>query len=127
MIKRLASMIALLTLCLFASPIPAHAFDFFGGNTCNGEAASSAACIDNNHSDPLTGGGGLILNIANIIAYIAGAAAVIILLISGLRFITSSGDTEKVRSARVTATGALIGLAVIVLAKVLIDFVLNKL
>lgn len=127
MIKRLSCTIALLILCLFASPMPAHAFDFFGGGTCNGDTAGSAACTDNKHTDPLTGNGGLILNIANIIAYIAGAAAVIILLISGLRFITSSGDPEKVRSARVTATGALIGLAVIVLAKVLIDFVLNKL
>jgi Type IV secretion system pilin len=126
MIKRLFCTITLLTLCLFASPVPAHAYNFFKHVNCP-SAPGSAACTDNNSTNPLIGSNGLIIHIADIIAYIAGAAAVIILIISGLRFVTSGGDPEKVRLARVTATGALIGLAVIVLAKVLIDFVLSKL
>jgi len=126
MIKRLTYILSLIVLCVFANPTTALAFDFFG-HACNGDTSSSAACGDNSGTNPLTGDPGLIIKIADIIAYIAGAAAVIILLISGLRYITSGSDPEKAKTARKTATGALIGLAVIALAKVLIDFVLSKL
>lgn len=125
MIKRLALLILSLTSLLVIVSTPAYAaFDFF--SACNSDTANTAACRDNTGNNPLSGPGGLLVNIADIIAYIAGAAAIILLVISGIRFITSSGDPEKIRSARSTATGALIGVAVIVLAHTLIVFVLDR-
>jgi Type IV secretion system pilin len=124
MIKRLALVLTLLVALMTATP--AYAYDFFG-SACNGDTGNTATCKDNTGSNPLVGDNGLILKIANIIAFIAGAAAVIIILISALRFITAGGDANKAAEARSTLLGAVIGIAVIVLAKVLIDFVLSKL
>jgi hypothetical protein len=124
MIRQLCLIGCLISMMLFTLSAPAYAFDFFGP-ACNADTANTAVCKDNTGNDPLAGSGGLIIKIADIIAFIAGGAAVIILVVSGIRFMTSGGDTEKVRSARSTLIGALIGLAVIVLARALIVFVLN--
>jgi hypothetical protein len=94
---------------------------------CSGKAAESAVCKDKTDKNPLTGSDGLLIKIANIIAYIAGAAAVIVILVSGIRYITSGGDSGKVSSAKGALINAAIGLVVIVLARTLIIYVLNKL
>jgi len=109
---------------LLATPV--YAFDFFG-SACNADTTNTATCRDNTGGNPLSGTGGLIVKIADIIAFIAGGAAIILIVISGIRFMTSSGDAEKVRNARSTLIGALIGLAVIVLARALIVYILNQL
>jgi lysylphosphatidylglycerol synthetase-like protein (DUF2156 family) len=64
---------------------------------------------------------------------IAGAAAVIVILVSALRFALSGSDISTnsrtdtdVENARHTLVNALIGLAVIVLARQIILFVLGK-
>lgn len=125
MIKRLTISITLFCLTVLALPAPAGAFNFF--SACNSDTASTAACHDNTGNNPISGKGGLILSIANIVAYIAGGAAVILLVVSALRYITAGGNPEKAAVARSTAINALIGIAVIVLAKTLIDFVISKL
>jgi hypothetical protein len=105
--------------------------DLFHGDgnstLCTGEAADSAVCKDKTNKNPLTGPEGLLADITTIIAYIAGAAAIIVIIIGGIRFITSNGDSNKVATARSTILNAAIGLVVIVLARTLIIFVLNKL
>jgi len=119
--------VLILSLILLLSPAQALAYNFFDHGICN-DASSSAVCTDKNSpTNPLFGTHSLIFRIANIIAFVAGAAAVIMLIVSGIRFINSSGDTEKVKAARSTATNALIGIAVIILATTLIDFVLSRL
>ena len=112
----------------------AKAYNPFNGVDCsNNAAASSAVCQTSGHTtvnNPVTG---LILNIVNIIAYVAGAAAIIIIIVSALRFVTSGSDTSKggrvdddVVNARRSLVSALIGLAVIVLAKVIITYIVKR-
>jgi hypothetical protein len=48
------------------------------------------------------------------------------IMVSGFRYITSGGDAQKISSAKNTLVGAIIGLVVIVLARVIITFVLSK-
>lgn len=113
---------------------PAFAADqdplFHGdGNSalCTGDAADSAVCKDKTTKNPLTGSDGLLVKITNIIAFIAGAAAIIVIIVSAIRYITSGGDSAKVGNAKAALINAAIGVLVIVLARSLIVYVLNKL
>jgi hypothetical protein len=60
----------------------------------------------------------------NILSLVVGIIAIIMIVISAFRFITSGGDSNRVSSARSTLIYALIGVAVAALAQLLIHFVL---
>ena len=127
-------MLAILTTGILMTPATVAAFGPFSDVCSNGDASGSALCNSTSKSDskgnplnPLTGGKGLLGAITEIIAFIAGAAAIILIVVGALRFVTAGGDSNKAASARKTVVNALIGLAVIVIGKVLIDFVLSKL
>ncbi|HUC89961.1 MAG TPA: hypothetical protein VMR45_04120 [Patescibacteria group bacterium] len=103
------------------------ATDPFSGIDCSGAAASSAVCSDKaKTSDPITGPNGAIRKISLLIARITGIAAVIMIVVGGFMYVTSSGDASKANDARRVIIYALVGLVVIVLAQSIILFVLNK-
>lgn len=54
---------------------------------------------------------------------IASVAVTIYFLIGSIKFITSSGDKEKIASARNTITHAFIGLLLLVMTFILIQFI----
>ncbi len=62
-----------------------------------------------------------------IFVWIVGAIAVFMVIIGGLKFITSGGDPAKTASAKDTILYAAIGLVVVALAQFIVRFVLNKL
>lgn len=59
-------------------------------------------------------------------SWIVGLIAVIMLIVGGLKYITSGGDSNKVSSAKNTIIYALIGLVIVALAQVIVHFVLQK-
>ncbi len=61
-----------------------------------------------------------------VLSFIVGVVAVIMLMVGGLRFITSGSNAEGAKAARNTILYALIGLVVAALAQLLVHFVLNK-
>jgi hypothetical protein len=61
----------------------------------------------------------------NLLSIIAGAVGVIMIIVGGLRYITSAGDSNKASAARSTLIYAAIGIAVAALAQFLVHFVLN--
>lgn len=61
-----------------------------------------------------------------ILSIVIGAAAIIMILVSGFKFLTSNGDSGKVASARSTLVYALIGVAIAGLAQFLVHFVLAR-
>lgn len=65
--------------------------------------------------------------IIKVLSYVIGVAAVIGIIVSGLRFITANGDSNAVNTARSGLIYSLIGIAVVVFAQVIVAFVLNKL
>lgn len=69
----------------------------------------------------------LIKNILNILFFIIGIAAVIVLIIGGLRYVFSSGDEKGVTAAKNTILYAIVGLVVAVLAFSIVNFVLGGL
>ena len=68
--------------------------------------------------------GHLIGSIINILSLTVGIAAVIMIIISGFKYVTSGGDSNSISSAKSTLTYALIGLLVASLAQFLVHFVL---
>ena len=61
-----------------------------------------------------------------VVSYVAGAAAIIIILLSAIRMITSGGNAQNAAQARSGFTYALVGIAIAILAQVIVAFVLNK-
>lgn len=133
MIKNIATSL-LIAIFLVATPgIALAAGQPFGGINCS-EAPNSAVCKENTNKNPLTGNNGLLIKIADIVAYFAGAIAVIMILVGSFRFVTAGSDVSKsgrpdddVENAQRTIVNALIGLAVIVLARTIINFVVTRL
>lgn len=58
--------------------------------------------------------------------FIAGMVAVIIIIIGGLRYITSNGDPSGIQSAKNTILYAVVGLVVIIAASGITGFVLSN-
>ena len=127
----LTRFIALLTL-FFGLTFPAPAFAasnyIFDGACTNTSARGSAVCQNGETSrNPLTGSDGLIVKITRIVALVAGMAAVIIIMLSGFRYINSAGDATKATQARNGIIYALIGLIVIVSAQFIISLIVSRL
>lgn len=133
MIRRLLFSVLLLSMCFASAPASVAAFNPFGSNVCNSNTHDSAACQASN-SDPIAGPNGVLLKITNIIAFLAGALAVIMIIVSAIRFITSGSDVSTgsrtdtdVEEARRSIASALVGLVVIVLARAIIVYVIRRL
>ena len=62
----------------------------------------------------------------NILTFIAGFAAVIMIIVAGLRYITGGGEASSVASAKNALIYAVIGLVVVALAQFIVRFVLVK-
>lgn len=64
--------------------------------------------------------------VVQVLSVVLGVAGVIMVIISGFRYITSGGDSGSVSSAKRTLIYALVGLAVAALAQFLVHFVINN-
>ncbi len=89
--------------------------------------AKSATCAARTNKNPLTGTDGLLMKVANIVAIIAGIAAVLMIIVGGFRMITANGDSQGFGSARSTVIGAVVGLIIIILARSIVVLILEKL
>ena len=67
-----------------------------------------------------------IQNVINLLSVAVGIAAVIMLIVGGFRYVTSAGNAETVKAAKNTILYALIGLVIVALAQLIVNFVLNK-
>lgn len=65
----------------------------------------------------------LIINIINILLSVVMAIDVLFIIIGGYQYITSAGNAEKATTGRKTLVNALIGLAIIILAYVIVSVV----
>ncbi len=65
--------------------------------------------------------------VANIMLFLVGAVAVIMLIIGGLRYVTSNGDSTAITGAKNTILYAIIGIVVAFLAFAAVNFVTDQL
>lgn len=76
--------------------------------------------------DNIDGDDGLIKQVVNILLFIIGAVAVIMLIIGGLRYVVSGGDQNSVTAAKNTILYAVVGIIVAVFAYAIVNFVLDR-
>jgi hypothetical protein len=89
--------------------------------TRGGQGAGSAVCgvsAGNPVNDVLH-------KITNIVAVLAGAAAIIVIVAAGIRFITAGGNPEEVAKARRTIIFAAVGLIIIAVARFIINLIIS--
>lgn len=127
---------------LIVSTRPASAIDVLNPScnsptTCQGACNNPNAtkqpliCQDNNPNQTIAnnsifGPNGVITSAIQIIAVIIGVAAIIMLIIAGMRFIFGGDNPKAVGEARNGLIYALVGLAVAVFAQSIVSFVLNN-
>lgn len=96
------------------------------GSLCDGanlKVGGSGGCAAGDSEDKVNG---LITLVINIFSLVVGVVAVIMIIIGGLKYITSSGDSNNITSAKNTILYAIIGLVVVALAQFVVKFVLSK-
>jgi hypothetical protein len=64
--------------------------------------------------------------ILQIVFAIIGALALVMITLSGLRYITSAGDPQKASSAKNGVVYALVGIVIALSAEAILAFVLNR-
>ena len=89
------------------------------------EGAEAARC-DGCPKD-LFGDTGAFKQITNTVLYIVGIIAVIMLIIGGVRYVISGGDSKKVTDAKNTVLYAIIGLVICFFSYAIVNFVITSL
>lgn len=126
----LASFILLGVPALAAVPA-AYADTNIGGSLCQSttdfkiseQPGSTGSC---GTADGVNQINGLLTKAVNVFSAVVGVIAVLMIIVGGLRYITSGGDTGKVSAAKTTIIYALVGLVVVALAQLIVHFVLNQ-
>jgi len=75
----------------------------------------------------LFGSTGIVTTITNVLLFIIGALSVVMLIIGGLRYVVSGGNSTQVTAAKNTILYAIVGLVIAFLAFAAINFVINTL
>lgn len=125
------TLLSVLGLCMLYAPVSLAAPAPGGGAPTNSgssavcEAIGSGADCDSNKTDSadINSTIGLVINI---LSMVVGVVAVIMIIISGFKYVTAAGDSNKVGNAKSTLVYALIGLVVVALAQLMVRFVLSR-
>jgi Type IV secretion system pilin len=103
-----------------------NGIDNFPG--CEGAAAESPLCQDiKSTSNPLFGESGILTRVANIFATVTGVISVFMMIIGGMKYVNSAGDSTKTATAKNTIMYAAIGIGVAISAGGIVRFILNRL
>lgn len=87
----------------------------FDGANCDTNPDAAGEAVDN-----------IVENVINVISLAVGVIAVVMIIIGGMRYITSSGESGNVTGAKNTIMYAVVGLVVVALAQIIVRFVVQK-
>lgn len=90
-----------------------------------GQNTSGIQCLFN--GTPGCPSGGAFTTIINVLLFVIGAVAVIMLIYGGIRYTISGGDSASVTAAKNTILYAIVGIVVALLAYAIVNFVLTSL
>jgi len=99
-------------------------------STTNTSSSTNGATVVSAKLDnPITyeTGADLIGAIVKAFLGVIGALAILVIIYGGVLYITAAGNEENLKKAKAAVTGAAIGLAVALLAYVIVDFVIKVL
>lgn len=102
----------------FAAPAVCATSNSAQGQVLSGVGQTGTDCT----GDSVTN---VVAAVVQILSIVVGVAAVLVIIISGLKYVTSAGDSNKISSAKNTLVYALIGLAVAAFAQVLVRYVIG--
>ena len=132
-LKEFGLSIGLLGLVALPVLAPATAYADFTSNQlqnklCQGTNADTDGSSGN--CDDTTGGGtnleGIMRKVIQVFSIIVGFVAVVMIIVGGIKYITSGGDSGNISGAKNTIVYAIIGLIIVALAQVLVHFVLKN-
>ena len=112
------SLFAIAILSILMSPISMA----FSGTMSEG--AESARGVD--QAATLFGATGIFTTISNVMLFIVGAISVIMVIIGGLRYVISGGNSSNITAAKNTILYAIVGLIIAIMAYAIINFVLES-
>ncbi len=101
--------------------LPTYAQNDVCSSSAPSEVKKAAGCYGNSNALP-----GLITGILNAIIAVSGIVAVIFILIGGINYMTSAGDSGKLEKAKKTILYAAIGLAIVALSFTIVNFVITN-
>lgn len=96
-------------------------------DSCDSSTSQSPVCSDDLGDNNISGQDGVLLRVVNILSFVVGVASVIMVILGGLKYITSNGDSNSISSAKNTILYALIGAAVFLFSQAIIIFVIRRL
>jgi hypothetical protein len=102
-----------------SNPAPAACEDIARQQHCNSVKGTSGACESTN---PIIS---IIKAAISFLSKVIGAAAIIGIVVSGLRLIISNGDSAAVASARAGLIYCLIGIMIALIAQIIVSYVLK--
>lgn len=88
---------------------------------CKGAGATvnAAGCTSNGLADGFS-------KVANTLIFLVGAISVLMVIIGGLRYVVSGGDSAGIKGAKDTIMYALIGVVVAMLAYALVSYITGR-
>lgn len=86
-----------------------------------GNITDSGACASGEEEVEST-----VTSIINILLFVVGVAAVIMIIVSGIRYVVSAGDQQAVASAKNAIIYSIIGLVIALMAFAIVNFVLER-
>jgi hypothetical protein len=120
-LRNLIASIAVIAGLAFVA-VPAGAVDVFSG-ACSGATSSTVVCKSTTTDTSVST---VIKNVINTLLYLLGAAAVIVIVIAGILYVTSGGETAGVTRAKNMLLYAVVGLVIALLAYAIVNFVISR-
>jgi ABC-type Fe3+ transport system permease subunit len=96
---------------------------FAEGSDPAGQISSGVNAIGGDSNQPKLEDG--IKTIVNVLLFVLGAIAVVMIIIGGIRYTTSNGESAQITSAKNTILYAVVGLVVAILAYAIVNFVIG--
>ena len=106
--------------------LPVHAGDPFCDDTLKGTELWETMGCDKNPEDANEVFSNTVINIINAVLGVIGLVAVVFVVYGGFLYLTSAGDSAKVKKGKETLMYALIGLVIVGLAYAIVNFVINN-
>ncbi|MDX2776377.1 hypothetical protein PV379_03360 [Streptomyces caniscabiei] len=126
--KSLQSLLIVPVLALGVSAVSTvlQPVDSYAQGAEGGLAGGAESAKGEDQQENLFGDGGLFQTITNVLLFVIGAISVIMLIIGGIRYVVSGGDSSAVTSAKNTILYAVIGIVVAILAYAMVNFVITS-
>lgn len=131
-LKKISVCLALAFGLLLPMAAPAMAAEDVFKQVCTGPNGESQSTLcetnkKNKSGNPLYGPDGILTKAVKIFSFVIGFAAILMIMVGGLKYVIASGDSNSINSAKNTILYAIIGLAIAAVAQSISVFVISKL